>query len=160
LRRVMAPIEPKVIGPDEYRFLSGIVPFFVVVVGLVGGIALATNLDQTQVVQQSYWSELLKVAGVSALPLVAVAVRLPRASKKTNWEKPARILVFIAFPVALLTIGICLYEVATTDKNGVDPGDFLVWVSAIGTGLILAAVAIGVMADVLDKIDPKANGTQ
>ena len=143
----------KAIEPGEYRFLNGI-DLAVVVVGVGLGVVLGISLSGSKAVQGSYWSELLKVAGVSALPLVAIAVRLPRASGNTGWEKPARLLVFVAFPLVVGTIVLCLNRIAVTPKDGVNPADWLLIASGAATGLILAAVAVGVAADVLDKIDP------
>ncbi len=146
------PAAPQAIDPVEHKFLA----YFIVVallVGLVGGIALALSLTGDQVVQGSYWSELLKVVGVAALPLVALAVRFPRTSGKATWSKSARKLVLVAFPIALGTIGLCLNRVAETPKDGADAPDLLLYLSGAGAGLVLAAVAVGVAADVLDKVD-------
>lgn len=144
----------KTIDPGEYKFLSAMA-FVVVAVGLAGGVALAASLDGSKVLQSAYWSEVLKVAGLSAVPLVAIAVRLPRASGSTGWERPARVMVFLAFPLVVGTIGICINRLAQMPKDGADPSDTLLYITSIGLGLTLAAVAVGVTADVLDKIDPR-----
>jgi hypothetical protein len=145
-------VEPKVIGKDEYRFLASLVWVFLFG-GFLGGLVLGLSLGGDEVIQSSYWTQLLTVSGVAALPLVAIAVRLPRASGTTGWEKPARIAVFCAFPLVLAEIVLCLNRVAVTPKDGANPGDFFPIASGVGVGLILAAVAVGVAADVLDKID-------
>jgi hypothetical protein len=158
----MSAFQARTISKSEYKFLT-VMAAVVAVVGLLGGLLLGFSLTGKSVldvslsdgttVMQSYWSELLKVAGVSALPLVAIAVRIPRAGSGTGWQPLARGLVFIAFPVAIGTIAICLNRVGVTPKDGANPPDALLYLTGAGTGLILAAVALGAAADVLDKID-------
>jgi hypothetical protein len=148
---------PTIITEPEYTFLSGVAGV-IAVIGLVGGLILGLTLAGDDVIQSTYWTQLLTVSGISALPLIAVAVRLPRASGGTGWERPARISVFLAFPLVVGIIVLCLDRVAVTPKDGANPPDAFPIVTGIGIGLILAAIAIGVAADVLDKIDtePKA----
>lgn len=118
-----------------------------------GGFFLAGTLDGTEKVSSSYWSELLKVVGVSALPLVAVAVRLPRSAAPQGWRRWTGLLVLAALPLTLLIIGVCLNGAARTPKDGGDAPYAAIYISAMGCGVILAAVAVGVAADVLDQID-------
>ena len=128
----------------------------VLVVGALGGLALGLAVAAKETVQQSFWTELLKIAAVAGLPLVALAVRLPRAENTTGWAATARRFLFPAFGVVSIVIGACLYEIAVTPKDGANPIDVLVVVATLGTGVVLGAVAMGVAADVLDKIDPQA----
>ena len=142
------------IDDKERKFLGGVAAL-ALSAGLLG-VVLGLSMNGSKTVSASYWAEILKVAGVSALPLVALAVRMPRTSGSAQWTSFATVLVFLAFPIALLVICVCLNRIALGAKDGEDPHDVYLFVTAIGAGLVLAAVAVRVAADVLDKIDTQS----
>jgi hypothetical protein len=149
---------PEIISRPERVVLGLFAPIALAIGGIAGGI-LAGKLDG-KTLTSVYWDKLLTITGVSALPLVAVAVLVIRArlnERRTNpvafWGGSILLGGLIAFMVVLVVIMICLYEMVTTPEAGKVAGGFSLWVATLGAGLSLGAVAASVAAAALDKID-------
>jgi hypothetical protein len=108
--------------------------------GIVGGAALAWSVKD-QAIDSDFWKQILTVVGLSALPIVVVAMRVP-AYATAKWRRLSAIAVLLAFALVLVVVGISMYEIARVASQ---PGDASLFVACIGTGLILAAVAAGVV---------------
>jgi MFS-type transporter involved in bile tolerance (Atg22 family) len=154
---------PEIISPPERVVLGLFAPIALAVGGIAGGI-LAGALDG-KTLTSDYWDKLLTITGVSALPLVAVAVLVIRArltERRTNpvafWGGSILLGGMVAFIVVLVVIMICLYEMVTTPEAGKVAGSLPLWVATLGAGLTLGAVAASVAAAALDKIDDPPAG--
>jgi len=134
-------------GRQGKRFARVFVPFMGAL-GLVGGLALAVSLDG-DTIDRGFWTQLLTITGVSALPLVGIAVRAP-AYGTAHWRWPATAATIFAFVVVLAVIGTCLHQIATVAPEGQTPKEpdlALLVVACGGAGMVLAAVACGAVAD-------------
>jgi hypothetical protein len=137
---------PVVQGPEGRGF--AVYACGLAVVGAGGGLWLASMLHGKEL-DSDFWKQILTITGVSALPLIAVAIRTP-ASAFRNWRTVSALTVFGGFLAVLMIVGICLYEMAPflADKQHptVASGGAL-YAACIGVGLVLAAVAAGVVGD-------------
>jgi len=133
-------------GPQAHNFL-----FFVgamLLIGAIGGIVLASSVHG-QKLDTGFWSQIITVTGVSALPLVAIAIRAP-ASALARWRTSSAIAVGVSFVLVLAIVGVCLDEIAPyigKDAEPSTPSDGHVYFACTGMGVVLAAVASGVVAD-------------
>lgn len=123
---------------------------------------MASALDG-KTLPSSYWDKLLTITGVSALPIVAVAVLVLRA-QMTDRDSAigrlgSRILVgaTCALLVVLAVVMICLYEIVMTPALGRKPGTLPLWVATLGAALTIGSVGVSVAAAALDKIDDPVN---
>jgi hypothetical protein len=97
--------------------------------------------------RQRLWSQLLTIVGLSALPIVVVAMRVP-AYATAEWRTISAVAVFAAFVIVLTVVGISIHQIAQVvpqNQASPQPSDAALYVACIGTGLILAAVACGVV---------------
>jgi hypothetical protein len=125
--------------------------------GLIGGLGLALTLDGRTVVQATFWTTLLTVSAVAALPLVATATGLARLWKPARtgnvaFVSLAPLVMLGAAAISLVEIVVCLHQIAITDKLG-DPNDLAVYLTTIPAGLTLGAAVFGVAWAMLDKMD-------
>ena len=127
--------------------------------GLIGGLGLALTLDGKTVVQATFWTTLLTVSAVAALPLVATATGVARLwTGNVAFRSLAPLVMLGAAAISLVEIVVCLHQIAITDKVG-DPNDLAVYLTTIPAGLTLGAAVFGVAWAILDKMDdPPAFG--
>jgi len=169
-----------VITPRERKLLGVFTFLGVLIVGPLAGAVLALNLED-EVLLPAYWSTLLTVQGVSALPLVAIAALVsrtlvvdptqpnplnppgPSSQPKTPfWAKSILLLTLLALMAAVAVVMLCLFQIAltsapTADAPGEPPNQGVLWVTSIGAAMTICAVAAAVLAVALDKIDDKGN---
>jgi asparagine N-glycosylation enzyme membrane subunit Stt3 len=132
-------------GPHGKWFARVYVPVLALAGG-VGGWILADSIDH-QSVASDFWSQILTIVGLSALPIVVVAMRVP-AYATPRWRAIAAVAVLAAFAIVLVVFAIAMHQVAQVVPEGEpppQPSDASLYVACIGTGLILAAVACGVV---------------
>ena len=142
---------------DSERGVITCVGIASVVIGLVGGFVLFRQLDGSATVQSGYWSTLLTLSALSALPLVAMTTyvcRLWFGTGTAAWKLVSPQLVLIAVGVSLVGIVLCVYQVSVTSGSG-NPNDWVLGFATLPAGAALGAAVFGVAAAVVDKIDPK-----
>ena len=150
-------VKPKAIDNDERRVLT-IVAVLSTLGGLFGGILLCLMLDGDRSVQSGFWTALLTVSALSALPLVAMTTHVARlwaSSSSPTWLSLAPLAMIAAAAVALVEIVLCLYQLGVTSGAG-DPSDVVVALTTIPAGATVGAAVFGVAAAILDKIDEPA----
>jgi hypothetical protein len=150
-----AAVAPAAIDRDERRVLT-VLGLLSALGGTLGGLLLAVQLDEGTKVQATFWTTLLTVSALSALPLVATTTQMTRLwvpSASSTWRSGWVILPMLAAAgVTLVEIVLCLYQVAVTDKAG-DASDLVVYLTTVAAGATLGAAVFGVAAAILDKID-------
>jgi hypothetical protein len=110
------------------------------------GAVLANSVDN-QALSQDFWKETLKIVSLSAIPLAVLAMRAPFAAGG-QWRRNSAIAVITAFAVVVSVVGVCLNQIApfqSRDATPATPADWKVWAVCIGTGLTVAALALGVV---------------
>jgi hypothetical protein len=124
--------------------------------GALGGFLLALQLDEDRVVQSGFWTTLLTVSVLSALPLVATVTQLTRlwvSSASTVWKSGWVLPPMLgAAAVTLVAIVLCLYQVAVT-SGASDPADVVVYMTVVAVGATVGAAVFGIAAAILDKLD-------
>jgi hypothetical protein len=123
-----------------------------VLAGATGGAALAYSIND-QSVASDFWSQILTVVGLSALPIVVVAMRIP-AYAAEEWRPIATVAVFAAFVIVLVVFAVSMHQLAQVVPEGEappQPSDVSLYVACIGTGLILAAVACSVVISFFEQ---------
>jgi len=94
-------------------------------------------------------------------------VRVP-AYATAGWRKASAIAVLVAFALVLVVVGISMHEIARVVPEGMSqdgnsqqqPSDFVLYVGCIGTGLVLASVAAGVVVAFFEEfgsMEPRAS---
>jgi hypothetical protein len=152
----LAPDGTTVIEPDER------VPLIVVGVlsmlgGALGGLLLYWRLDGDVKVQAGFWTAMLTVAALSALPLVATTTHIARLLKNptpgaTSYTALAPIFMLAAAAATLVAVVVCLYQIAMT-SGASDPSDLVLACATIIIGTSAGAAVYGVAAAILDKLD-------
>ena len=129
--------------------------------GAVAGAILANQLDGRSLTT-TYWQQVLTLTGVAALPLVAFFALVPRqwAAKGTVqnpstpfWSMVIPWVLLLAFAAAVAVILLCVYQIAVTPSTGAVPNEGILFLTATGAGATLGAVATGLVAAALDKVD-------
>ena len=126
-----------------------------VVIGVAGGVALFSQLGGGAAVQSAYWTTLLTLSALSALPLVAMTTYICRlwfGSKNWGWKYVSPLIVSLAVLLSLVGIVLCVYEVAVT-SGSTNPHDVALFVATVEAGAALGAAVFGVAYAVVDKID-------
>lgn len=162
MREVDGRLAIQVIEPFERRLLL-FFAFLAVAIGLVSSAVLANNLVDRETIPTVYWDKLLTIAGVAALPIVAMAVLVVRGAMQSGspvgrWQGGIIIGGMVAFAITMVVILICLFQIVVAADAAKDtipdaPDDWVIWVATLGTGITLSAAAVGVAAAALDKID-------
>ena len=149
-------VSTNVVEPDERWPLISL-GLAAMAVGMLGGVILFKSLDHADKVQAGYWTTMLTVAAIPALPLVSVTTYIFRLTKPRG--EPGKAFMWLAAAVTLLAAAISLaaiimiaYEVAVTSGSS-DPHDIPLAFTAIVVGTASGASVFGVAAAVLDKID-------
>ena len=138
--------------------------FLAMAIGLASSVVLATKLDDRTTITTDYWDKLLTIAGVSSLPVVAMAFLVVRAAMQQPrsglgpWGTGIIIGGMVAFAATMVVILICLFQIVVAADAAKDtvpnaPDDWVIWVATVGVGITLSAAAVGVAAAALDKID-------
>lgn len=152
-------LRPYVItGPE--RVVLAIFAFAVVFgVGPVVGVILASSLEDDTLLP-AYWTNLLTVQGVAALPLVAIAalasrglVKEPKESQSVRWARFVLLVTTLAVVIAVSVIAMCLQQIALTPMTGRVAEDFVLYATAIGATSTICAIGAGLLGVALDKID-------
>ena len=141
----MTQVESPKPGPHGKWFAVFYAPALAMA-GAAGGWLLANSVDD-QSVASDFWSQILTIVGLSALPIVVVAIRVP-AYATPRWRAIATVAVFAAFVIVLIVFAISMHQLAQVVPEGQappQPSDASLYGACIGTGLILAAVALGVV---------------
>ncbi len=89
----------------------------------------------------------MTIDGLSALPHVVVAMRAPSYATE-GWREVSTAAIVFAFLLVLAIVGVCMHELARVVPAGGSPdppGVVGLFVTCVGTGVILAAVACGVV---------------
>jgi hypothetical protein len=126
-----------------------------VVIGVAGGVALYSQLGGGAAVQSAFWTTLLTLSALSALPLVAMTTyicRLWLGSDDWGWKYVSPLIVSLAVLLSLVGIVLCVYEVAVT-SGSTNPHDGVLFVTTLEAGAALGAAVFGVAYAVVDKID-------
>jgi uncharacterized membrane protein len=144
-------LEPEVIDPGELGLLLRFAPA-AVLIGAAAGFLVSIGLWGEDVISQSFWSETLKIVGVAALPLIALAVRMTRP-RSLQYQRTALLYLVVGFAAAIGVILLCLFNIAVFPKDGIKAEDWQVTVALLGVGVTVGALAVGVAAEVLDKVD-------
>jgi hypothetical protein len=142
---------------DNERYVLTLVGVFAMAGGALGGLLLATQLDGGRSVDSGFWTALLAVAAVSALPLVATTTQIARLwapASSVSFTSLAPLLMLGATAVSLVVVILCLYEVAVASGTG-DPNDIVVYLTTVPVGATVGAAVVGVAAAILDKIDDR-----
>lgn len=147
----LVQLKPEAIDPGEVKLLVRFAPL-AVLIGAGAGFVISRGLWGEDIIGQSFWTETIKIVGLAALPLVALGVRLPRLSA-ASYQRSALRFMSLGFAAAAGVIMLCLYQVAVVPKDGLQAADWQVTVAMVGAGVTLGALAVGVAAEVLDKID-------
>ncbi len=104
-----------------------------------------------------YWTLLLTVSALTALPLFATTTQLGRTWVKGTSDRLAKVLFAMAMLIAatatLTEIALSLYQVAITSSSGSDPNDAVLLLTTVPAGATVGAAAFGVAVTILDKID-------
>jgi hypothetical protein len=114
--------------------------------GALGGWLLADSVKD-QAIASDFWKQILTTVGLSALPIVVVAMRVP-AYATAKWRALSAIAVLLAFALVLIVFAISMHEIARVVPEGESPpqpDDASLFAACIGTGLILTAVVTGVV---------------
>jgi hypothetical protein len=155
IRRPATAIAASVIDDDEKRTLTWL-GVLSMAGGALGGFFLALQLDESRVVQSGFWTTLLTVSALSALPLVATVTQLTRlwvSSASPVWKSGWVLLPMLgAAGITLVVIVLCLYQVAVTGGAG-DPADLVVYVTVVPVGGTAGAAVFGIAAAILEKLD-------
>jgi len=133
------------IGPHGRFFATKFVPVMLAI-GVGAGVSLGLSL-RGEPVASAFWSQVMTIVGLSALPLVVVAMRAPSYATE-RWRQVSTAAIVLAFLVVLAIVGVCMHELARVVPDGrapEPPGVVGLFVTCIGTGVILAAVACGVV---------------
>jgi len=150
-----AGVAPTLIDDDERKTLTSVGVLSTVGGGL-GGLLLALQLDDGRTVQAGFWTTLLTVSALSALPLVATTTQLTRLWVKSSspiWKSGWVLLPMLgAASVTLVVIVLCLYQVAVTGGSG-NPSDLVVFLTTVPAGATAGAAVFGIAAAILDKLD-------
>ena len=133
------------IGPHGRFFATRFVPAMLAIGG-GAGVILALSL-RGEPIASAFWSQAMTIVGLSALPLVVVAMRAPSYATE-GWRQLSTAAIVLAFLVVLAIVGACMHELARVVPEGRPPeppavGALLV--TCVGIGVILAAVACGVV---------------
>ncbi len=149
---------PDIPGEPGRTFAHWFAPLMLILGGVLGWL-FAYTVDH-QPVNSDLWKWLLATSGLTALPLVGVAMRAP-AYQSAHWRWDTAIAVIAAFLIVIAVIGICLHEIAAAPPDTASPGapapkpeNVNFWrlhIASAGTGLILAALACGVVLDFFKK---------
>jgi hypothetical protein len=153
-------------GKNGRIFAFVFVPAMLVLGGVLGFV-FAVHTDH-QPVSADLWKQLLTIAAITALPLVVIGMRAP-AYHSHLWRWITAIAVIVAFLIVMTVIGICLYEIATA-RPATAPGSTpaaapenvngtRLRIACAGTGVILAALACGVVLEFF-KADQPAIATR
>ena len=140
---------------DRERGVVTIVGIVGVILGVLGGFALFRELDGGTGVQSAFWTTLLTLSALSALPLVAMTTYICRlwfGSGTRAWRSLSPVIVSLAVLVSLVGIVLCVYEIAVTGGSG-DPHDGVLFFATLEAGAALGAAVFGVAFAVVDKID-------
>jgi hypothetical protein len=143
-----------------------------VLIGVGSSVVLAAKLDDRTTIPTDYWKTVLTIAGVSALPIVAMAVLVVRASMQSlsplgPWGVAIVIGGMVAFAATMSVILICLFQIVAAADTPVNPmmnstpaapDRWVIWVATVGTGITLAGAAVGVAASALNTIDDGTAG--
>lgn len=158
----MAAFSPLKLDGFERNVLIGFA-LFVLAIGLLSSIVVATKLDDRETIPTAYWDKLLTLAGVAALPIVAMAVLIVRSAMQKRspvgpWGAAILIGGMVAFAVTMAVILLCLFQIvvaadAAPNRTPNAPDPWVIWVATLGAGITLSAAAVGVAAAALDKID-------
>jgi hypothetical protein len=151
----MALFGTRLIDSFERTVLT-IVALSTTAIGTVGGAALCWQLWGDAVVQSGFWTSLLTVSALTALPLFAATTHLGRLWVKTGSPFSAKV-VYVAAMIAaasatLVEVVLCLYEIAVTGGSG-DPHDLVILLTTVPVGATVGAAVFGIAATILDKID-------
>jgi hypothetical protein len=151
----MGAFKAKEVDTSE-RGVITIVGIVGVILGVVGGWALFRELDGTRAVESAYWTTLVTISALSALPLVAMATytcRLWFGTGTRAWWLVSPIIVSLAILVSLVGIVLCVYEIAVTSGSS-DPHDGVLLVATLVAAAALGATVFAVAFAIVDKIDP------
>ena len=150
----MGAFKAEVVDPSE-RGVVTIVGIVGVILGILGGLALFRELDGDAIVQSAYWTTLVTLSALSALPLAAMTTYICRLWFGTGtraWRSLSPIIVSLAVLVSLVGIVLCVYEIAVTSGSG-DPHDGVLMIATLEAGAALGAAVFGVAFAVVDQID-------
>lgn len=140
----------------EQKLLTG-VSITLTVLGTIGGALVCWQLWDSTVVVPGYWTLLLTVSALTALPLFATVVQLGRTWVKPTSSKLAKkwfVTAMIAAAAATVTeVLLCLYQVAITPSSGANPNDLVLLATTLPAGATVGAATFGVAATILDKIN-------
>jgi len=125
--------------------------------GVVAGVLVCWQLWGGTVVTAGFWTLLLTVSALTALPLFATTTQLGRTwVKKSSGviAKQVYVLAMLAAATATLTeVALSLYQVAVTGSGGANPNDLVLLLTTIPAGATVGAATFGVAATILDKIN-------
>jgi hypothetical protein len=125
-----------------------------VVLGVAGGLVLFVQLSGGAAVSAAFWTTLLSLSALSALPLVAMTTYVCRLWFGTHawaWKYVSPLIVSLAVLLSLVGIVLCVYEVAVTSGSS-NPHDGVLFVTTLEAGAALGAAVFGVAYAVVDKI--------
>jgi uncharacterized membrane protein YgdD (TMEM256/DUF423 family) len=159
----VTPVLARQVLDDSERRLLFYFAFVALAIGLVSSAVLANSLVDRETIPTAYWDKLLTIAGVAALPIVAMAVLVVRGAMQSGspvsrWQALVFIVGMVAFVFSIVVILICLFQIvvaadAAQNTTPDAPKDWVIWLTAFGTGVTLSAVAVVVAAAALDKVD-------
>jgi hypothetical protein len=134
-----------------------IVAVTMTILGVAAGALICWQLWGATVVTAGFWTLLLTVSALTALPLFATTTQLGRTWVKKNSgviAKQVYVLAMLVAATATLTeVALSLYQVAITGSGGANPNDFVLLLTTIPAGATVGAATFGVAATILDKID-------
>lgn len=134
-----------------------IVALTMTTLGVVAGALICWQLWGTTVVTAGFWTLLLTVSALTALPLFATTTQLGRTWVKKDSgviAKQVYVLAMLVAATATLTeVALSLYQVAITGSGGANPNDLVLLLTTIPAGATVGAATFGVAATILDKID-------
>jgi hypothetical protein len=144
------------IDPTEQLILL-IVALTMTSLGVVAGALVCWQLWGGTVVTSGFWTLLLTVSALTALPLFATTTQLGRTWVKKSSRsilKAAYVLAMLVAATATLTeVALSLYQVAVTGSGGANPNDLVLLLTTVPAGATVGAATFGVAATILDKIN-------
>jgi hypothetical protein len=134
------------VEPDK-GFFSRVYAPSLLVFGAFLGVVLGWTL-KGHTVTSDFWKQLGTIAGVATVPVVVLGMRGPAFAAGREWQLESAVGVVAGFSVVTGTLGICLFETAqytVKDATPATPSTALLLIACAGTGITLAALALGVV---------------